>query len=108
MPDRPITLDLSAVTRPVETARGLPNICYVDDAYFTLERERLFARGWACIGVGADVPRPGDQRPVDLVGWPLLMVRGRDGAVRVFHNVCSHRGAALLESPGHAPAIRCP
>jgi len=108
MPDMPTAFDLSAVTRPIETARGLPNACYVDDGYFAQERERLFARGWTCIGVGTDVARPGDQWPVDIMGWPLLMVRGRDGAVRVFHNVCSHRGAALLDRPGNAPTIRCP
>jgi choline monooxygenase len=100
--------DLAAVSRPIETARGLPNACYVSDAYFAAERERLFARAWTCIGVGADVPAAGDMRPVDLAGWPLLMVRGRDGQIRVFHNVCSHRGSTLLERPGNAPTIRCP
>jgi len=108
VPGAPITFDLSAATRPIETARGLPNFCYVDEAYFALERERVFARGWTCIGVGTDVPRPGDQRPVDLMGWPLIMVHGRDGAVRVFHNVCSHRGSVLVERPGNAAVIRCP
>jgi len=108
MPDMPTAPDLSAVARPTEAARGLPNACYVDDAYFALERERLFARGWTCIGVGADVPRAGDRRPVDLVGWPLLMVRGREGDIRVFHNVCRHRGSILVDAPGQAPTIRCP
>lgn len=108
MPNTPVGFDLSAIDRPTESARGLPNVCYVDDGYFALERGRLFARGWSCVGVGADVPRPGDQRPVDFMGWPLLLVHGRDGAVRVFHNVCSHRGAALLDRPANAPTIRCP
>lgn len=104
----PGSVDFSAVTRPIDSARGLPNECYVSDAYFAAERERLFARSWTCVGVGSDLPKPGDQRPVDLMGWPLLMVRGRDGRIRVFHNVCSHRGATLVGGPCNGPAIRCP
>lgn len=103
-----MSVDFSRVLQQAPDARGLPNACYVSDEYFTLERERLFARAWTCVGVGADVPRPGDVRPVKLLGWPLLMVRDRDNSVRVFHNVCRHRGAELVDKPGNGPVIRCP
>ncbi|MGH6933915.1 MAG: aromatic ring-hydroxylating oxygenase subunit alpha [Dongiaceae bacterium] len=108
MPADLMPLDLSRVLGPTAQARGLPTVCYVSEDYFALERERLFARTWTCVGVGADVPRIGDVRPVKMLGMPLLMARGRDNAVRVFHNVCRHRGAELVDKPGNGPVIRCP
>ena len=107
MPDT-TTIDFSAVARPTAEARGLPNPCYVDRDYFLRERERVFARGWACVGVASELAAVGDHRPVDLMGMPLLLLRDREGKVRVFHNVCSHRGVALVERPGNGPVLRCP
>src|SRR3546814_21115075 len=62
-----------------------------------------------CIGVGAWVPQPGDLRPVQLQGLPLLLLRDAAGGLRVFHNVCSHRGLRLVAEPCHVGRhIRCP
>lgn len=97
------------VSRPVEAARGLPNACYTDPAFFRHEQQRLFARHWTAVAVGAEIPNPGDMKPVTLAGLPILLVRGRDGEIRGFHNVCSHRGMTLVTEPCHGqPAIRCP
>lgn len=105
MPDR----DLSSVLQPVETAKGLPNEHYVSPEVFAEEREALWFSTWAGIGVGADVPDPGDVRPVDYLGVPLFVMRGRDGVVRVFQNVCRHRGMMLIAEPRKIEgAIRCP
>lgn len=99
---------MSAVFDPPETARGLPNLCYVDPAYHQLEAERLLARDWLCVGVGAEIPERGDAVAVDAAGQPVLLVRDRDGAVRAFHNVCRHRGSILVEDRHSGPAIVCP
>ena len=99
----------AAVVRPVAEAAGLPNRAYASPDFFRLDLERIFAPSWACLGHAADVPRPGDLRPVHLLGVPLLMVRTAAGTVRVFHNVCSHRGNELVWEPGRAKGgIRCP
>ena len=99
----------AAVERPVAEATGLPNRAYTSPDFFRLELERIFAPSWACLGHAADVPRPGDLRPVHLLGVPLLMVRTANGTVRVFHNVCSHRGNELVWEPGRVKGgIRCP
>lgn len=101
----------AAVDRPIEQATGLANRAYTSPEFFALELERIFAPSWACIGHAADIPRTGDLSPVQLLGTPLLMVRAAGGAVRVFHNVCSHRGNQLVWEPGHAQgssSIRCP
>ncbi len=101
--------DLAAVTRPVAAARGLPNPCYVDPGALEDEKRRVFFSGWAGIGFAGDAPNPGDARPLTFLGQPLLMLRDREGVLRVFFNVCRHRGMILVEEPGNiARAIRCP
>jgi choline monooxygenase len=102
------SLDLSNVKRATREARGLPNPCYVSDEYFVVERDRVFAKTWTCVGVASDVPSKGDYRPVELAGLPLLLVRGQDDRLRVFANVCSHRGVQLVGKPGNGSLILCP
>ncbi len=100
---------VSGVDCPLAEARGIGNEAYTRDAFLELERERLLSPTWTCIGIGNDVPQPGDIKPLEFVGIPLLMVRDTSGEVRVFHNVCSHRGVRLVEEPGRIKrVIVCP
>lgn len=102
-------LDLSAVTRDISQARGLPNPFYTDPEVFEAEKERIFFRNWAALGFVTDVPQPGWARPLTFLGQPLMMVRDHDGTLRVFQNICRHRGMILVEQAGPiARAIRCP
>jgi choline monooxygenase len=97
------------VRQPIQTARGLPNEAYTSPDFAHLERDRLFARTWTCVGFGRQVPNPGDVRPVKLLGLPLLLLRDLEGGIRVFHNVCSHRGTELVSEPGNVKRmIVCP
>ena len=97
------------INRPTVEAAGLPNEAYTSESFLALERDRLFASTWTCIGQACTVPAPGDARPVDFLGQPMLLVRDEAGQVRVFHNVCSHRGNQLVREPCHFVArIRCP
>ncbi len=101
--------DLSRVRRPVESANGLPNAHYVDPAVFEEEGHALLFTQWAGLAVAADVPEPGDAVPMDFMGQPLLLLRDKDGMVRVFQNICRHRGMILVEEPRKIEgAIRCP
>jgi phenylpropionate dioxygenase-like ring-hydroxylating dioxygenase large terminal subunit len=87
----------------------LPNAAYVDADFARFEAERLWRRGWVCAGFASDVPVRGDARPVEVGGVPLLLLRAKDGTVRVFHNVCRHRGMKLASAPTRfANVIRCP
>lgn len=100
---------LEAVMRPVETARGLPNEHYIDDAVFAEESKAVLLNNWSGIGFGKDVPNAGDVKPIDFLGQPLLLARDQDGTVRVFQNVCRHRGMILVEGAKNITgAIRCP
>ena len=100
---------LNSVLAPVETARGLPNEHYVNKAVFAEERRALLLDQWTGVGFGKDIPEPGDAKPIDLLGIPLLAVRDQDGAVRVYQNTCRHRGMILVQEPGNIRGtIRCP
>ncbi|WP_425090671.1 aromatic ring-hydroxylating oxygenase subunit alpha [Tropicimonas sp. S265A] len=101
--------DLSRVRQPVEQARGLPNAHYTDPDMHAAELKRLFADEWCALCTEADIPRTGDAFPLTFAGEPLLALRGGDGVVRVFYNVCRHRGMILVESPRRIEgALRCP
>ena len=101
--------DLNAVRAAPAEALGLPNEHYVSEAVFAEERRSVLFANWSGIGFGKDVPAPGDVRPVEFLGMPLLLVRDRDGTIGVFQNVCRHRGMILVEAPTNVrQVIRCP
>ena len=103
----PQTLD--AVRQPIETANGLPNAHYIDPDVFEIEKRAVLCANWAGLAVAADVPEPGDAKPLQFLGMPLLLVRDRQGQVRVFQNICRHRGMILVSDPRKIEgAIRCP
>jgi phenylpropionate dioxygenase-like ring-hydroxylating dioxygenase large terminal subunit len=85
-----------------------PVASYTDAVQLARERERLF-RGepllaaWSC-----QMPRPGDHLADDRSGVPILLVRGEDGRVRAFLNVCRHRAARVAEGAGNRRQLVCP
>ncbi|MEO0958243.1 MAG: Rieske (2Fe-2S) protein, partial [Pseudomonadota bacterium] len=100
---------LAAVIRPIGEANGLPNALYTDPALAETEHRRVFFASWAAIGFAHEVASPGDVKPVEFLGQPLLLVRDREGVLRVFLNVCRHRGMKLVHEAGNLPrAVRCP
>ncbi|MEM9046746.1 MAG: aromatic ring-hydroxylating dioxygenase subunit alpha [Pseudomonadota bacterium] len=76
--------------------RGLPAWTYHSDALTKLEKNELFRKHWQILGHVNDVPNPGDFLTLDMVGERAVMVRGRDGQVRAFHNICRHRGSRVV------------
>lgn len=105
---RPVEEALQRVHLPIESASGLPNSCYTEHSAFEQDRDTVIAPSWTCIGFGTDVP-VNWAVPVDLMGYPLLITRDKAGTVRVFHNVCSHRGMKLVPEAGKLGTglIRC-
>ncbi len=90
--------------------RGLPAWTYHSPALFELEREKLFLTHWQVVGHVSDVPATGDWLAFDLLGERAMVMRGNDGVVRAFHNLCRHRGARVVDGEkGHCRgAIVCP
>ena len=100
---------LNNVDQTIEVANGLPNECYINNDYLAHEREKVFYNKWTVIGVASSIPHPGDAKPYNLLGIPLILLRDKDMKIRVFHNVCSHRGFKLLDKPCSLKnLIRCP
>ncbi|MEO0679095.1 MAG: SRPBCC family protein [Pseudomonadota bacterium] len=98
----------AAVAAPFERAHGMPKSVYTSEAFTQLEVDRLFSREWLCVGRGSSLPKPGDYLATEIAGQPIVVVRGRDGAIRALSNVCRHRMSVLLEGTGNVSAITCP
>lgn len=88
----------------------LPGWIYNDAAFFARERERVFLPSWQLAGHVSDIPNAGDFLRFDLLDQSAIVVRGDDGAVRAFHNVCRHRAYRLLDTgTGHCErTMMCP
>jgi choline monooxygenase len=94
-----VTLDdLSQVKQPIEKARGMPNPSYTDEEVFQFERDQILAKNWAVIAF-VNTLENNMIRPVDFMGLPILLTKTSDGEIKVFHNVCSHRGMKLVDEP---------
>lgn len=82
-----------------ETAHSLPAWTYSDPDFMALERRDVFMPAWHLVCHASDIPAIGDYATLKLFGEIAFVVRGKDGEVRAFHNVCRHRGARLVD--GH-------
>jgi len=100
---------IRVVNSPIDEAHGLPNECYTSSDYLLYEKEKIFKDKWTVVGVGNAVKNIGDVKPYNLLGIPLIILRDKDKKIRVFHNVCSHRGFKLLDEPCSLKnVLRCP
>ncbi|HTQ95703.1 MAG TPA: aromatic ring-hydroxylating dioxygenase subunit alpha [Candidatus Acidoferrum sp.] len=92
-----------------EIARAwtLPSELYFDEKTFAEEKEKIFARTWQVVGHSSQVANPGDYFTTELIGEPLLLVRGSDGKLRGFYNVCRHRAGPPAEGCGSRRIFRC-
>jgi phenylpropionate dioxygenase-like ring-hydroxylating dioxygenase large terminal subunit len=87
----------------------LPGWTYNNAEFFELERCHLLLRNWQVVCHLNEIANPGDYATLDMLGERAFVMRGEDGAVRAFHNVCRHRAAAVVRGEtGHCNhAIRC-
>jgi phenylpropionate dioxygenase-like ring-hydroxylating dioxygenase large terminal subunit len=88
----------------------LPASLYRDPQHYERERQSIFAAHWSLFSWSARVAKPGDYVSGVVAGYPVFVMRGDDGVLRGFHNVCRHRGAALLskESGDCGKLLVCP
>jgi len=94
---------------PLNEAWTIPASWYVDERVLELERRTVFSRSWQVVGRAEQVSAPGGYITSELAGEPVLVVRGNDGVLRGFFNVCRHHAAAVMTDPeGTAQQLRCP
>jgi len=101
---------LAATQRPFAVASMLPRAAYGDPDVLSWERQHLFDGGWVCAGRLDAVARPGSQLAIRIGLTSVLIVRGGDGVLRAFANICRHRGHELLPCGAAAErsVVQCP
>ncbi|MBB3772183.1 phenylpropionate dioxygenase-like ring-hydroxylating dioxygenase large terminal subunit [Angulomicrobium tetraedrale] len=89
---------------------SLPASAYRDPARFEAERKQIFAKNWLLFSWSERIPNPGDYVTGELSGHGIFAIRGDDGKVRAFHNLCRHRAAQLVsgETGSCGGLIVCP
>ncbi len=99
----------NGTTDQAEDVLRVPVSAYRDEEIWQREREAIFRRSPIVVAMSAHLPEPGCYRALDAGGIPVLSVRQEDGGVRVFLNVCRHRGAQVCEAGlGSARRFTCP
>ena len=94
-------------TRPLAEAETLPAAAYTDPDVDALEQQRIFARSWQPVAFAAQLQQTGDQVVAEIAGKPVLVVRGNDGRLRGFFNVCKHRAGPLALANGNTHQLQC-
>jgi phenylpropionate dioxygenase-like ring-hydroxylating dioxygenase large terminal subunit len=88
---------------------SLPGWIYTDPEFLELETARILRPSWQIVCHESDLAEPGDWRTLSYLGENVVAVRGRDGTIRAFHNVCRHRAMRIVEGDaGCAKKLVCP
>jgi carnitine monooxygenase subunit len=88
---------------------SLPGWVYSDPEFHRIEMERVMRPAWQIVCHASDIPATGDYHSLDFLGESIVVIRGEDGAVRAFANVCRHRAMRLVEGPrGCVRKLVCP
>ena len=94
---------------PLENALTIPASWYTDLRLYELEQQTVFTNSWQLAGRVDQLREPGQYVTWEISGEPIVIVRGNDGQLRGFFNVCRHHAAAVMTEPaGTAPHLRCP
>ena len=94
---------------PLAEASTIPASWYVDSRIAELETRVVFSKTWQMVGRVERVAAPGQFVTANVAGEPIVVVRGNDGVLRGFYNVCRHHAAAVVTEPcGKASILHCP
>ena len=94
---------------PLAEASTISAPWYVDERIAELERQTVFSRTWQVLGRTDQVEKSGQFVTGTVAGEPIVAVRGNDGVLRAFYNVCRHHAAAVVtEACGQASILHCP
>lgn len=88
--------------------RTMPPEFYYSSELVEQEQRSVFVTGWIPVGRVDEVPESGDYFTLDIVGEPLLVVRGKDQRLKVLSNVCRHRGSLIMQGSGNVKKLSCP
>ena len=81
---------------------------YIEPRWLEIEQREIFARSWQWVCHVESLREPGSYLALEVAGMPVALVRGGDGELRAFYNVCQHRAHELLAGSGRTDSIVCP
>src|SRR4030081_2803252 len=102
-----ISGDGGQVESNIARAWTLPASVYTDPGVHAAEKEKIFGCTWQVVGHFGQVANPGNYFTTEIIGEPLLIVRGAQGELRGFYNVCRHRAGPPAEGCGSRKLFRC-
>ncbi|HET7921867.1 MAG TPA: SRPBCC family protein, partial [Gammaproteobacteria bacterium] len=95
------------LSRPLPEAVTLPAVVYADPAFHAFDLQHLFAKTWQPVARAGQLHEIGDQVVAGIAGKPVIVVRGNDGVLRSFFNVCRHRAGPLALANGNSRQLQC-
>jgi nitrite reductase/ring-hydroxylating ferredoxin subunit len=99
--------DAAALLESIDDGWTLPSSWYADPAIFREEQRRILRRSWHYVTHTGALAEPGDVFPWELGGVPIVLVRGQDGEIRGFENICRHRAYPVVQEPGNRRTLTC-
>ncbi len=93
--------------QPIERAETIPSSWYTQSDFMQLDHEAIFLRTWQYVGHLSQIVNSGDYILATVAENPLILIRGNDGKLRAFYNVCRHRGGPLATRNGHCKVMQC-
>jgi Rieske 2Fe-2S family protein len=100
---------IKAALQARRPGHALPQSLYNDADVFAFDQKAIFHRSWILIGFEVEFPASGSYQSLKIGGAPVIIIRGKDGILRGFHNTCRHRGAELCpEGTGKSARLVCP
>ena len=100
--------EIAATTDPLD-GMSLPGWLYFDPEFFEAEKRAFLRSAPQVVCHESEIAEPGEWRSIDYLGESVIVIRGDDGEVRAFSNVCRHRGSRLVDGTGGcAKVLTCP
>ncbi len=92
-----------------ERTYSLPQPFYTDERLFQIDMQEIFHKEWLIAGMTCEIPTKGNFLTLQIGKNPIIVIRGAEGQVHAFHNVCRHRGSRLCTSEkGKVAKLVCP
>ena len=109
MKDRLVEGERGFFVASAQQSFTLPSRYYLEPDILQQETQKIFLRSWLYVGHISDLPELGSYMTMELAGQPIVVILGQNKELRVFFNVCQHRGHILLDGRGQVKnRIVCP
>lgn len=99
---------IQKVSEKLSEAHTLPSWLYTKPEVLEIEKREIFSKTWQYAGHISQFQKSGDFITTEVADRPIIITKGKDGEIRAFYNVCSHRASKLVEGEGNKSILVCP